>query len=126
MNTADRSLSMVDYALRRRFSFVELAPGFESQAFAECLVSAGASNTLIADIRHRMKLLNEMISSDDTNLGRGYQIGHSYFVPSKGQQANSEWTGHILKYEIKPLVEEYYCDDQDRRTAALKILFGAS
>jgi 5-methylcytosine-specific restriction enzyme B len=126
MNTADRSLSMVDYALRRRFSFVELSPGFESQSFADCLVSAGASNTLIANIRHRMKLLNEMISSDDTNLGRGYQIGHSYFVPSERQQANQEWLDHILVYEIKPLVEEYYCDDQVQRTAALEILFGAS
>lgn len=126
MNTADRSLSMVDYALRRRFSFVELSPGFESQSFADCLVSAGASNTLIANIRHRMKLFNEMISSDDTNLGRGYQIGHSYFVPSERQQANQKWLDHILVYEIKPLVEEYYSDDQDKRTAALEIIFGAS
>lgn len=126
MNTADRSLSMVDYALRRRFSFVELAPGFESQAFTDCLVSAGASNTLIADIRHRMKLLNAMISSDDTNLGRGYQIGHSYFVPNEGQQASAEWLDHILVYEIKPLVEEYYCDDSVQRTAALELLFGVS
>ncbi len=126
MNTADRSLSMVDYALRRRFSFVELVPGFESQAFADCLVAAGASNALITNIRKRMNLLNGMISSDETNLGRGYQIGHSYFVPSEGQLANEEWLDHILVYEIKPLVEEYYCDDQAQRTAALEILFGVA
>jgi 5-methylcytosine-specific restriction protein B len=126
MNTADRSLSMVDYALRRRFSFVELAPGFESQAFAGCLIAAGASNALVAEIRHRMSLLNSMILSDETNLGRGYQIGHSYFVPSKEQVANEEWLDHILAYEIKPLVEEYYCDDQAQRSAALDILFGAN
>lgn len=126
MNTADRSLSMVDYALRRRFSFVELVPGFESQAFADCLVAAGASNALITNIRKRMNLLNGMISSDETNLGRGYQIGHSYFVPSEGQLANQQWLDHILVYEIKPLVEEYYCDDQVQRTAALEILFGVA
>ncbi len=126
MNTADRSLSMVDYALRRRFSFVELEPGFESQAFADCLIASDASSALVADVRQRMKLLNEMISSDDTNLGRGYQIGHSYFVPPKEQSANQGWVDHILKYEIKPLVEEYYCDDPVQRTAALAILFGAT
>jgi hypothetical protein len=117
---------MVDYALRRRFSFVELVPGFESQAFADCLAAAGASNALITNIRTRMNLLNGMISSDETNLGRGYQIGHSYFVPSEGQLANQEWLDHILVYEIKPLVEEYYCDDQVQRTAALEILFGVA
>jgi hypothetical protein len=117
---------MVDYALRRRFSFVELAPGFDSQTFADSLTAAGASNALIANIRDRMSLLNSMILSDETNLGRGYQIGHSYFVPSKEQVANEEWLDHILAYEIKPLVEEYYCDDQAQRLAALDILFGAN
>ncbi len=126
MNTADRSLSMVDYALRRRFSFVELVPGFESQAFADCLVASGASAALIADIRNRMKLLNEMISCDESNLGKGYQIGHSYFVPTEGQHVSEEWFENILRYEVKPLVEEYYCDDQVQRSAALEILFGAS
>ncbi len=62
---------------------------------------------------------------DDANLGRGYQIGHSYFVPTKGQQPSKSWLDHILEYDIKPLVEEYYCDDAISRGTAFEILFGA-
>jgi len=124
MNTADRSLSMVDYALRRRFGFVELGPGFQSPIFAKHLSAAGASDELIAEIRQRMKLLNHAIATDESNLGRGYQIGHSFFVPPEGQVANKDWIMQVMQFEIKPLIEEYYCDAPVQRTTAIDIALG--
>lgn len=124
MNTADRSLSMVDYALRRRFSFVDLEPGFQSPVFAQHLIDAGASEELVAEIRHRMKTLNHAIKSDESNLGRGYQIGHSFFVPPNGQVADEQWVKRVLTFEIKPLIEEYYCDDAAGRQTAIETILG--
>ncbi|QDT51694.1 5-methylcytosine-specific restriction enzyme B [Symmachiella dynata] len=125
MNTADRSLSMVDYALRRRFAFVELDPGFESPVFSDVLKSADASEELVSDVRSRMKLLNEMIAADESNLGRGYRIGHSFFCPTDGQPADSEWMQQIITFEIKPLLKEYYCDDPSQLSTALDVLNGS-
>lgn len=124
MNTADRSLSMVDYALRRRFAFVELESGFQSPVFAEHLMAAGASEELVAQIRQRMNVLNEAIASDESNLGKGYQIGHSFFVPSEEQTADERWMKQVMMFEIKPLIEEYYCDDPAGRQAAIETILG--
>ncbi|MCA8986362.1 MAG: AAA family ATPase, partial [Planctomycetaceae bacterium] len=122
MNTADRSLSIVDYALRRRFAFVELDPGFESSVFADILQKAKATEGLVHEIRVRMKQINEMIEADQTNLGRGYRIGHSFFCPLDGSQADPQWLQHVFSYEIKPLLEEYYCDDPTQLEKALGLL----
>lgn len=122
MNTADRSLSMVDYALRRRFGFVELEPGFHLSAFAAFLIGKGADQTVVDEIRSRMGQLNLAIALDQTNLGRGFQIGHSFFVPGEQQQPSAEWLQQILRFEIKPLVEEYYCDDTSGLNAALAMI----
>ncbi len=124
MNTADRSLSMVDYALRRRFAFVELEPGFQSPVFSACLKRSGASDELVDQIRQRMKQLNHLIAQDETNLGRGYQIGHSFFVPNSDQEVDQDWLNQILKFEIKPLIEEYYCDDPSQRQNAIDVVLG--
>lgn len=124
MNTADRSLSMVDYALRRRFAFVELDPGFDSPVFADVLQRAGATEGLVAEVRRRMRRLNEMIAADTSNLGRGYRIGHSFFCPIDGQPADSGWVQQVLKFEITPLLEEYYCDDPSQLSAALDLVSG--
>ena len=124
MNTADRSLSMVDYALRRRFAFVELAPEFDSPVFAQQLIHAGGSEEMINEIRQKMKSVNEMIVADESNLGKGYQIGHSFFVPSNGQKVTAQWLKQVLQFEIKPLLEEYYCDDSALRASALEIVMG--
>ena len=75
MNTADRSLAMVDYALRRRFRFITLRPEFSSEAFRGYLAERGASSELVKKIVARMNALNEVIASDTKNLGPGYQIG---------------------------------------------------
>ncbi len=124
MNTADRSLSMVDYALRRRFAFVELESCFQSPVFAGQLMAAGASAELVAQIRQSMKSLNESIVNDESNLGKGYQIGHSFFVPSNDQVADEQWMRQVMMFEIKPLIEEYYCDDPAGRQAAMQIILG--
>lgn len=122
MNTADRSLSMVDYALRRRFAFIEAEPGFSSPAFVTHLTGRGASSKLVAAIQDRMETINTMITNDSTNLGRGYRIGHSFFVPAKDTKPDAAWYGDIVRHEILPLIEEYWIDDGKARAAATNIL----
>lgn len=125
MNTADRSLSLVDYALRRRFGFWEMQPGFSTEAFTDTLSRAGASNSLLRAIRGRMERLNGMIAEDRNNLGSGYRIGHSFFVPAVGTVPDAAWLEDIIAHEILPLVEEYWVDDESKRTEARKILMEA-
>jgi MoxR-like ATPase len=112
MNTADRSLAMVDYALRRRFRFIALRPEYASERFTTFLTQRGVSLELIHKIISRMGALNDMISADSKNLGRGYQIGHSYFCPSASVEANEKWYRRIVENEIVPLLEEYWFDSE--------------
>ena len=79
MNTADRSLALVDYALRRRFSFIDVEPAFDTEAFNNYLAVNGVSDELISKINYSMKIINNEIEKDDIELGKGYKIGHSYF-----------------------------------------------
>ena len=112
MNTADRSLSLVDYALRRRFTFASLSPKFESDGFAKALEDAGASPSIVRKIRERMGALNKMISEDARNLGAGYCIGHSYFCPGVlKSNLDESWYKEVIESEIKPLLEEYWVDE---------------
>jgi hypothetical protein len=111
MNTADRSLSMVDYALRRRFAFVTLAPEFASPAFRTTLEAAGVPATVVGQIVGRMRELNEAIAADTINLGPGFQIGHSFFIPADGQADSDGWYAQVIETEIRPLLEEYWFDE---------------
>jgi len=113
MNTADRSLSLVDYALRRRFAFVTLRPQFVSDKFAEGLTRAGATAGLVQKIREKMGELNRLISEDERNLGPGYCIGHSYFCPGN-IPPNEVWFREVVDSEIAPLLEEYWVDDPNK------------
>jgi hypothetical protein len=115
---------MVDYALRRRFAFESLEPEFESTAFAELLCASGASPEIVAAVRSRMAKLNTMIKQDTSSLGIGYQIGHSFFVPTPGQAADASWLQEIIDCEIIPLLEEYWCDDPDELDKANRIARG--
>lgn len=117
MNTADRSLSLVDYALRRRFAFVTLEPAFEASAFEGCLSAAGIPNELIEHIRKRMGELNDQIAADTANLGPGFQIGHSFFVPGESFVYEEGWLEQIVETEIQPLLSEYWFDDPKRAEA---------
>ncbi|MDQ3546951.1 MAG: EVE domain-containing protein [Verrucomicrobiota bacterium] len=107
MNTADRSLAMVDYALRRRFAFQTLDPAFESPAFVTWLERHGASNVLISRIQKRVRELNDEISKD-RDLGAGFRVGHSFFCCTNGGAPDEAWYQEIIDGEINPLIREYF------------------
>ena len=116
MNTADRSLAMVDYALRRRFAFVTLEPALDSPAFAAWLKERSASDELIARIRAKVGALNAVIEKE-RDLGPGFRIGHSFFCPPDGHTPDEAWYREIVAGEIQPLLEEYF--DSRERVAKL-------
>lgn len=109
MNTADRSLTIVDYALRRRFAFIKMRPNF-NEPFESFLERKGISKETISTITSKMKSLNNVILNDDS-LGDGFEIGHSYFCSYKTGE-HKKWLSNVFKYEIIPLIEEYWFDDQ--------------
>ena len=106
MNTADRGLALIDYALRRRFAFFEMEPAVGTQRF-ESYVEA-LENEKLSRLVDAVAKLNGSIVEDDT-LGRGFRIGHSYFCLSKG--ATDEDVESVVEYEIAPLLEEYWFDN---------------
>ncbi|KQZ87365.1 hypothetical protein ASD64_20020 [Mesorhizobium sp. Root157] len=111
MNTADRSLAVVDYALRRRFAFVELTARIHTRKFEEVLISNGVSGSIVKVIQNRVGALNATIVSDIANLGPGFEIGHSFFcaAPVAGE-SGEDWYKRIVKTEILPLLREYWFD----------------
>ena len=121
MNTADRSIAIIDYALRRRFSFFDLKPAFESDKFETNVIEKN-SNPKFKALINTIKDLNKEISRDDS-LGEGFQIGHSYFCPNGGSVPN-EWLENIVEYEIIPLLKEYWYDNQDKLNDWIKELKG--
>ncbi|MBG79798.1 MAG: hypothetical protein CMJ39_03685 [Phycisphaerae bacterium] len=107
MNTADRSLAVVDYALRRRFGFYTLPPRFDTPDFAEHLADKGVSDPCVSRIKRIMTSLNHEISESKA-LGRGFVIGHSFFCPRDSVvEDEMNWVNQVLRYEIQPLLEEY-------------------
>lgn len=111
MNTADRSLAMVDYALRRRFAFYALSPGFQSDSFSKHLILNGVDKKLVQKIVAKMTHLNRQISADVVNLGSGFCIGHSFFCNfPDGKKPDETWYRQIIKREIAPLIREYWFD----------------
>ncbi len=114
MNTADRSLAMVDYALRRRFRIMTLCPEFSSDGFRDFLTGLGMNAPLVKKIVIRMNALNEVIAADTKNLGPGYQIGHSYFCPRNGIKPDDDWYRRVIESEIVPLIQEYWFDNEQK------------
>ena len=111
MNTADRSLAVVDYALRRRFAFVDLASNLSSPKFREQLVRAGVSEVLVTTLVNRITSLNAEIIGDTANLGPGFAIGHSFFCAGPiGDEDDAQWYARIIRTEIAPLLREYWFD----------------
>ena len=116
MNTADRSLAMVDYALRRRFAFVTLAPVFSSDSptadFKAWLKKRKAPDSLIDKIVTRISRLNQAIAKE-RSLGSKFEIGHSYFCPDNNLESDDAWNAwydEVIDGEIRPLIEEYFED----------------
>ncbi len=119
MNTADRSLAMIDYALRRRFSFFEMEPGFDSEGFVRYQneLDSETLDTLLL----RVKDLNKEIAAD-RSLGKGFCIGHSYFCGK--DECTDEWLRSIVDYDILPMLNEYWFDDEDKFQRWKNILQG--
>ena len=109
MNTADRSLAMIDYALRRRFCFYKMQPAFHSQGFRN--FQTELNNPLINKVIEQIKQLNEVIKAD-ASLGEGFEIGHSYFCVLKPTDKLEQDIRDIVKYDIIPMLEEYWFDDK--------------
>lgn len=119
MNTADRSLALVDYALRRRFVFFSLMPALESEKFAAHLIRAGGSAALLETIRRCIGALNEQIVAD-SDLGEGFLIGHSFFCPAANDEPISDsWYRVICDTEIAPLIREYWFDKKQTELDAI-------
>ena len=111
MNTADRSLAMVDYALRRRFAFIRLEPAFGSDQFSDHLLEAGVEEDLVNRIVDRLSTLNKAIRDERKNLGPGFEIGHSFFCPREAdEQLDDSWYEAVVRREIEPLLREYWFD----------------
>lgn len=108
MNTADRSLAMIDYALRRRFSFFEMEPGFNSEGFTNYQNAFG--NETFNALIEQIKLLNKEIT-EDKSLGRGFQIGHSYFCGREELGCTDEWMRSVVEFDILPMLSEYWFDE---------------
>ena len=110
MNTADRSLAMLDFALRRRFQFFTLEPAFDNQQFKTYKekLNSEAFNSVIDAV---MKLNSEVIAKDPT-LGKGFCIGHSYFCNQK--EINETWLKNVVECEIIPMLQEYWFDNETK------------
>lgn len=119
INTADRSLAMIDYALRRRFSFFEVEPGFDSEGFIH--YQNGLNNETLNELINKVKDLNREISLDKS-LGKGFCIGHSYFCGR--DVCTEEWLHSIVDYDILPMLSEYWFDDANKLQRWENILQG--
>ena len=108
MNTADRSLAMLDYALRRRFAFVELSPAFDSDGFSA--YRDGLDNQRFKDLVDKVKSLNRVIAEDES-LGEGFCIGHSYFCNMDADTCTDAALASIVEYELIPMLKEYWFDE---------------
>lgn len=119
MNTADRSLAMIDYALRRRFSFFDMEPGFDSEGFIK--YQEAFTNDTFNTLIDRIKELNREIANDKS-LGKGFCIGHSYFCNTK--ECTDEWMQDVVDFDILPMLAEYWFDDTDKLQRWENILHG--
>lgn len=127
MNTADRNLALVDFALRRRFAFMEIPPVFDAR-FVEHLAARGVHRGVAEEIGRSMTELNARVVADAT-LGRGYAIGHSYFEPPRdslgGDEAKSRaWLERLAKLNLAPLFEEYWVEDAAAAREAMRTVTG--
>ena len=127
MNIADRSLALVDLALRRRFAFVTLEPMLNDSWKDWCGQNAGLDDDAISRIQRLMMKLNDDIANDPT-LGTQFRIGHSYVTPAQGEKIDDAriWFRQIVDTEISPLLEEYWFDSPDKASASTQRLLADS
>jgi len=119
MNTADRGLALIDYALRRRFAFFDMEPAFESNGFKAMLaISDNAKYEVLVNVVIK---LNEAIEQDES-LGAGFRIGHSFLCTN--DDVTDEWLESVVRYELIPLIKEYWFDEIDKVLKWEKLLLG--
>lgn len=123
MNIADRSLALVDLALRRRFAFVDLEPTFGEVWRSWVVTQCQADGAVLAMVEQRLRALNEAIS-DDSSLGPQFRVGHSYVTPPPGTRLTDtrEWFRQVVDTELAPLLVEYWFDAPDRAQQACERL----
>jgi MoxR-like ATPase len=133
MNTADRSLAVVDYALRRRFAFVDIKPRVDSDEFARHVRDKKLPEPVLTRLRECIKQLNSCIDKDGA-LGPGFAIGHSFFTlgdkelwqaeadPAQAETLAHEWLDEVFEYEIEPLLREYWAEDAAQCNQAIALL----
>ncbi|KAF0159394.1 MAG: ATPase [Syntrophaceae bacterium] len=119
MNIADRSLALVDLALRRRFAFIDLEPRLGKTWHDWVQGKFGIDSEILSEIEKRILALNEEIAAD-TSLGRQFRIGHSYVTPPLGIPISDarEWFKQVIETEIGPLLDEYWFDVRDKANKA--------
>lgn len=108
MNTADRSIALMDHALRRRFAFIDIPPAFGQPSFEELITSAPAVR--LHPLIQELNKLNTVIA-EDPGLGKGYRIGHSYFCPENMEELTDKQLELVVEFELIPLLEEYWCEE---------------
>ncbi len=125
MNIADRSIALVDLALRRRFAFVTLATMLNERWERWCQEEADLDHDTISTVRRVMTELNDEIARD-RSLGPQFRVGHSFVTPAKGEKIGDPeaWFKRIVAAEIAPLLEEYWYDNPELASAATKRLLG--
>lgn len=124
MNTADRSLAMVDFALRRRFAFRTLRPMLSSGGFKQTLSAKGVDTAVADQIIDRVERVNALIEADHKNLGAGFLIGHSFFCPNEDVTDSESWYASVIRDEILPLLQEYWFDNAKALEESRLILEG--
>ena len=103
MNSVDRSLAFVDYALRRRFYFINFYPDSNIEILSKWLKKNYNINEINPDtIVNLLKELNTII---EDRLGREFEIGYSYFMK---KNLNYKQLERIKEYAIMPLIEQYF------------------
>lgn len=119
MNIADRSLALVDFALRRRFAFVSLEPVFNETWLEWCVKQSGMDKDILSRIQKHMINLNKEIA-EDRSLGEQFKIGHSYVTPAPGELVADTriWFTEIVETEIAPLLEEYWFENPDKAVSS--------
>ena len=123
MNIADRSLALVDLALRRRFAFIDLEPTLGKPWHDWVQSKNGIDSATLKEIDSRITILNNEISAD-ASLGAQFKVGHSYVTPAVGMNITDakEWFNEVVETEIGPLLDEYWFDNLDKSKSAQKRL----
>lgn len=125
MNLADRSLAIVDFALRRRFAFAELSPQFNAAWRNWVHRRNGVDASILTSLANRLGVLNQKIA-EDRSLGEQYRIGHSFFTPPHQSVIDdpAQWIRDVVEQEIRPLLAEYWFDDPARAASETAALIG--